>query len=170
MNYYTLRHVVLLLLLLAFCVVFPQSVRAAGEREMRIHLSGNLLPSAPPYVTVPMLEKLNLTEYMTYNPYDKKGHTYKGVLLKNLVKLYARPDTVKMKLTAIDEYTVEFSKSEWERWDIMLATQCDGKHLGVKESGPAKIVMPYATAKDINHVIYNLKWIWLVNNIRFMGK
>lgn len=73
-----------------------------------------------------------------------------------------------MRLRAIDDYKIDLTKEEWLRWDILLATQTDGLYMDIKEKGPARIVFPYDTAKDIDPLIYNPKWIWQVKSIEFI--
>lgn len=133
-----------------------------------IVLSGNLLKAAPKTVSVEDLENLPQTEFAVVDPYLKKRVVYKGVLLKDLVAAYAKPDTTKIRLRAIDEYRAEFIREEWVRFDIMLATRMNGKHMGIRENGPARIVLPYDTAKDIDKTLYKPKWIWQVNRIEFL--
>ena len=145
--------------------------RAKSNSQKRlpsIDLAGNLLETAPETVTVEDLENLPQTEYAVVDPYFKKRVVYKGVLLKDLVAAYTKPDTQKIRLRAIDEYRAEFVKGEWIRFDIMLATRMNGKHMGIRENGPARIVLPYDTAKGIDKTLYKPKWIWQVNRIEFL--
>lgn len=142
--------------------------RGAQERLPEIKLGGNLLQTAPKAVTVDDLENLPPTEYAVLDPYLKKRVVYRGVLLKNLVAKYARPGTKRIRLRAIDEYKAEFIKEEWVRFDIMLATRMNGNRMGIRENGPARIVLPYDTAKGINKTLYKPRWIWQVNRIEFL--
>jgi hypothetical protein len=145
----------------------PADSRAAEPATPSIALEGLLRPSTPRSITVAELEKLPLTEYTTFNPYDKRRVRYRGVLLRDLAAALALPAADRMVVTAIDAYRAEFTSSEWKRWDIMLATQVDRKHIGVKDSGPARIVFPYDTAPDIDRQLYNPKWVWLIKSLRF---
>jgi hypothetical protein len=118
-------------------------------------------------VVVADLEKLPLTEYTTYDPYEKRRVHYKGVLLRELVGRYADPGVQAVRLLAVDDYRITLTRPEWTRWDILLATQMDGRHLSRREKGPVKIVFPYDTAKDIDHKVYDPKWIWQITQIEF---
>lgn len=151
--------------------LFLTDAGAAGEkRALKIRLMGEAKSTAPGFVTVADLEKLTITEYSVVDPYKKKPVIYRGVLLRDIVGEYSKRGVNKVRLKAIDDYMVEFVRSEWMRWDIMLATRSDGKHMTIKESGPARIVMPFDTARDIDKVVYTPKWIWLVNRIEFIGE
>lgn len=137
------------------------------ERVAAVSLRGDISKATPAKVTVADLERLPLVTYTTFNPYQMQRITYTGILLRDLVRIYAEPSCNSVTLTARDDYQVTFQETEWQRWDILLATRADGKKMSLSESGPVKIVMPYDTAEDIDHDIYTPKWIWLVASIEF---
>lgn len=141
---------------------------AAQDRVWTIRVAGELRDAAPRSITIEDLEKLPLTEYSVFDPFKKKRFSFTGILLREIVREYGASGVDKIQLKAIDEYVVDFIQDDWTRWDIMLATRQDGKHIEIKQSGPARIVMPYDTAKDIDHDVYSPKWIWLVNKIEFI--
>ncbi len=139
----------------------------ALDRQAFVRLSGTLQATAPAKVMVADLEKLPLTTYATTNPFENERITYSGVLLKDLVAAYSSPACSTVILTARDDYQVAFHKAEWQRWDLMLATRADGKIMGISESGPVRIVMPFDTADDLDQGVYTPKWIWLIKSIEF---
>ncbi len=159
--------VVKLLSLLFLILVLLSGESFALNRVAVIHLDGAVKNLTPGKVTVAELEKLPQTTYVTFNPYEKKRFTYTGVLLKDLVTAYAAPDCVALTVTARDEYQVTFFREEWLRWDILLATRTDGKTMSIRDSGPAKIVMPYDTVQNVDFDEYTPKWIWLIKSIHF---
>ena len=90
------------------------------------------------------------------------------MLLRQLVDRYARPDTGAVRFRAVDDYRVEFQRSEWSRWDLLLATRMDGRRIGLREKGPARIVMPYDTVPELNPILFNPRWIWQINQVEFL--
>lgn len=139
----------------------------AGSRIPYISLSGAKLTHAKTMVTTQQISELKLTTFKTINPFDNNEYTYTGVLLKDLAKAYADETCNTITLTAKDGYKVTFTKNEWEKIDIMLAIKTNGEFMGLADSGPAKIVMPYSTAKIPNKSVYTPKWIWLISKIEF---
>jgi hypothetical protein len=157
------RLVALISALILITVATP--IRAfSAERPLRIRLLGATLPEVPKYVTVEDLEQLPGVQASIYDPYMKRTVLYSGVLLKDLVDRYASPRTARIRIRAIDEYKVEFSPDDWNNDHFILATRMAGKHIGIKESGPAKIVMQ---TKDPQNR-YVPKWIWMINRIEFL--
>jgi hypothetical protein len=161
--------ITMLLVLAIILTLLPMMITEAfaQDREWTIKLAGELRDGAPRSVAVEDLEKLPLTEFSVIDPFKEKRFSFTGVLLKELVREYGVPEVDKVQLKAVDEYVVDFTRDEWMRWNIMLATRQDGKHIEIKQSGPARIVMPYDSIKDIDHDVYNPKWIWLIKSIEF---
>jgi hypothetical protein len=152
-------------LLVVSAVVFSLDAKAA--RAPKIQLEGNLSADAPKAVTIEMVEKLPLTTLETYNPFLKRVNSYTGVLLSDLAKAYAAEGVDNIVLTAIDGYVTNFIKDEWDRYSVLLATQVGGKHIEIKDSGPAKIVLDYEKIEDGLRRTYSRKWVWLINSIEF---
>lgn len=139
----------------------------AGDFDVPIALKGNLVDGVPSSVTAEMLETLPMTEYTVMDPYALQQVVYRGVLVRDLVARYGRPDTAAIHLRAIDDFKAEITRDEWTRWDVLLATRKDGQLMSIDNSGPARIVFPYDTAPDIDHTVYADKWIWQINAISF---
>lgn len=155
-------YAVLLLILLCW----PAGAQAI-KRVPRISLLGTVNQAAPARVTVDDLEKLKTTSYVTFNPFEERENLYSGVLLEELASRFAVPECSAIKLTANDGYRVEFTKEEWQRWDILLATQVNGSYIDVSSAGPARIVMPYSSLGRDDRDIYTPKWIWMIKSIEF---
>jgi len=140
---------------------------ATGERIQKIKLYGAINEPAPFFITISDLEQLSLTEYPVFNPYRKKTITYKGVLMKELVKKFGQPGVTKIMIGAIDGYQSEFIIQEWQKWNILFAFKADGELMGPDRNGPLKVIMPYDTSPDMDRVLYEPKWIWAINKITF---
>ena len=163
----TLRHRFSNAICIALSLVLLGAAPAFARKAATIRLEGALAPGAPARVSVDELEQLEQAGYETFNPFVKATNRYAGVLLRTLVTSYGAPGVSRIVLTAIDDYQTEFTAEEWGAWDILLATRVDGERMGVKEQGPAKIVLPYDQQPELNQREYNRKWIWMIKSIRF---
>jgi hypothetical protein len=162
--------ITMLLVLAIILTLLPMMITeaVASERARTIRIMGEVREGAPRSVTIADLEAMPLTEYSAEEPYQKKRFSFTGVLLREFVKEYGAPGVEKVQLKAIDEYVVDFSRDEWMRWDIMLATRQDGKHITVKQSGPVRIVLPFDDFEEVDREVYTPRWIWLVKSIEFI--
>jgi hypothetical protein len=138
-----------------------------AERAIPIRLLGETKKDAPRTVIVEELEKLPQTEYSVMDPYSKKQTVYRGVLVRDFVKQYGGPRSGSLHFRALDDFKADLNSGEWNRWDILLATRTNGERMSIANNGPARIVFPYDTHKEINPTVYNDKWIWQIKQVTF---
>lgn len=147
--------------------IFTCGAQAQAARKVSIKLVGELASSAPASVGYEELDRLPLTTYVTYNPFLKEEQSYTGVLLSELVKAYGAPGVERVTVGAMDGYQVDFSRGEWERYEVMLAIRVWGEPIPVSDSGPFKVAIRYEKIEGDKRRPYNRKWIWLINELSF---
>ncbi|KPK10230.1 MAG: hypothetical protein AMJ56_08540 [Anaerolineae bacterium SG8_19] len=108
------------------------------------------------------LEKLKLVEYQVDDPWLKERVTYTGVLLSDLLEVAGAPDTVREVMAlALDGYAAPIPVTELESWPVLVATQSNGEHMTIENSGPTRIIFPYDLHSDVtaarNMSVWNLE-------------
>ena len=153
----------MLCLLLAYA-----SLSYAAEGERKIQLSGLILDPSFKSLSVKQLEShFELETATLFNPWDKKQATYRGVCLRDLLEKLATPQTETVVFKAIDGYEVEITRSDWEKYRIILVTQESGHYLPVAQKGPLRIIFPDYNPNN-KHYESNLHlWAWMINRIEF---
>jgi hypothetical protein len=115
---------------------------------------------------LPTLERLGLAEYTIEDPYRFEEVTYTGVLMEDFRDyLGVSEASEKFHIVALDDYEVDLSFADIERWPILLATRSDGEYMTVENSGPIRIIFPYGLY-DIDPVRYNDLWIWNIESMQ----
>jgi hypothetical protein len=109
-----------------------------------------------------MLEKLRLVEYDVDDPWLHEKVTYRGVLLSDLLEVAGAPDTVEeVVASALDGYAAPIPVGEIESWPVLVATQSNGAHMTIENSGPTRIIFPYERHSDVtsarNMSVWNLE-------------
>lgn len=147
-------------------VVFTSTVFAdAGDKKIK--LLGNTNDAAPQYITPKVLAKtFKSIKVDLYNPWEKREDKYEGVLLSELAKKYGK-NTNSLKLIALDDYTIEFLKDEYENERIMIAFKVNDEYISVRKKGPMRIVyLDYDPSKKrYENNLY--KWMWMIKKIEF---
>jgi hypothetical protein len=117
---------------------------------------------------MPTLERLGLIRYSVDDPWLKREIAYTGIRLSDLVRL-ARPKAgaTSMHFLALDDYQVDISIADAERWPIMVATKLDGARMAVANGGPTRIVFPYGQGAGLDELQYKDLWIWNIQRITF---
>lgn len=114
-----------------------------------------------------MLERLGTVEYTIADPWQ--GHenvTYQGVLLSRLLEFAEASDSATtVHMVALDDYAIDLSIEDINRWPILVATQKNGSYMSIENSGPSQIVFPYHAFPEIDEATYKVLTIW---NLRDM--
>ena len=108
------------------------------------------------------LEKLGLVSYEVNDPWLLEQVTYTGVLLSDLLKVVDASDSMtEVFASALDGYEIPIPVSEIEDWPVLIATQSNGSHMSIENSGPTRIIFPYDSHNDItdarNMSVWNLE-------------
>ena len=109
-----------------------------------------------------MLEEIGVVELETTTPFTKGKTTFKGVLARDLMRyIGARGNEV--EAAAIDLYKVRIPVEDFERFDVLIALEADGRKLRVRDHGPAWVVYPWAQHEELGREVYSRRSIWQLN-------
>ena len=110
------------------------------------------------------IEQMGLVQYTVRDPWLEREFEFTGVLMTDLLAAVgASPDATSIKITALDDYQVDISVADLQRWPIMLATQTGGAPMSIEDKGPTRIVFP--ADPDIDTIRYKDFWIWQIKTI-----
>ncbi len=109
------------------------------------------------------LEKFGLVQYDLNDPWLKRTVTYTGVLMSDFLKIVqVAPEAESVHFRALDDYQVDITLREIQKWPILLATRADGKYMPVAENGPTRIIFPFDQFPEIDQTIYRDLMIWQI--------
>lgn len=111
-----------------------------------------------------MLESIGMVEIETTTPFTEGSTVFRGVLARDLMRhLGARGKEV--EAAAIDLYKVRIPVEDFERFDVMIALEADGKKLRIRDHGPAWVIYPWAHHGELGKEVYSRRSIWQLNAI-----
>jgi hypothetical protein len=106
-----------------------------------------------------MLYELGLTEITTTTPWTDGPQVFSGVLARTVMeRLGAEGETV--MASALNDYTVEVPMSDFEGYDVLLATEMNGEEMKVSDKGPVWIVYPRDGNPDLQDRRLHDRWVW----------
>ncbi|HVZ01523.1 MAG TPA: molybdopterin-dependent oxidoreductase [Dongiaceae bacterium] len=114
--------------------------------------------------TVADLEKLPVTRITTKTPFLPGETVFEGVLLRDLLKA-AGLRAATLKMTALNDYTVEVPESDAEQYDVIVAYKLDGKYMRVRDKGPFWLVYPMDQHAELRNEATATKMIWQIKTI-----
>lgn len=97
-------------------------------------------------------------------PWYDGEHEFRGVVIGDLLKsLGANGESV--TVTALNDYSAEIPMTDFEQYDVILATRVDGQELSVRDKGPLFVIYPFEQDETLyNEVIFG-RSVWQVASL-----
>jgi hypothetical protein len=111
-----------------------------------------------------MLESIGMVELETTTPFTKGSTVFRGVLARDLLR-HLGATGEQIEAAAIDLYKVEIPVEDFERFDVLIALEADGKKLRVRDHGPAWIIYPWSHHEELGKEVCSRRSIWQMNAI-----
>lgn len=134
----------------------------------KVYLTGKINNTTPKYITPKQLDKLfSSLKFNTFNPWEKQKDYYEGIFLNEFIKKYGKKDVKEVKIKALDDYEITFSKELYENERILLSYKVNGKYISIREKGPMRIVFVDYDASKKKYELNLPKWLWMIRSIEF---
>ena len=156
------RRLFLSLLLSATTVVpaaMPGAVRAA---DAVLTVSGPGGASAT--FDMAALDGLPQTAVTTTTPWYDGARTFSGPLLRTVLQQAGVTGTT-LKITALNDYSVEIPAEDLDLYGVVLASRIDGKPLSVRDKGPLFVISPFDSRTDLKQEKFYSRAAWQVAKI-----
>jgi len=110
------------------------------------------------------IERLPLHEARLQHPEGPAG-VYSGVLLEDFLTAYALGDSARLRLIAVDNYSIFLKQAQRREKDYLLVTRFDGAPIPLSQRGPLMLVVPADEDAVLEgHEPFD-KWIWSLATI-----
>lgn len=113
------------------------------------------------------LAALPRREFATSTIWTEGVQSFSGVELRSLIDHLGVTGGT-LKITAVNDYSIQIPVSEVTAGGALLADLRDGKPMTVRDKGPLWLVYPYDSASEFrNEVVYS-RSVWQVDRIEVM--
>ncbi|WP_320545323.1 molybdopterin-binding oxidoreductase [Aeromonas veronii] len=99
------------------------------------------------------------TKFKTRTPWTKGEHTYSGVLLRDLAKIYDLKST-EIKAVALNDYWAAVPLEDGDKYLVLVADKQDGKDLTIRNKGPLWIIYPLTEHPELDKELYHSRMVW----------
>lgn len=138
---------------------FVSGMALAEDSFLKIRGEGCCGSKGEVVLTRADFEALPQTEVRTQTPWTKGVHVYRGVLLRDLAKVYGLKSR-EVKAVAINDYWAAVPLEDADKYPVLLAEKQDGKALTLRNKGPVWIIYPLSDHPELNKELYHSRMVW----------
>lgn len=106
------------------------------------------------------LEALEQAEIVTHNEFVDGEKTFNGPHVETVIAALDLEDAELARFYAIDDYSVEITLEEINKYHPILAMQMDGEELTKRDFGPIWVMYPLDEFEELQDAVYNSRLIW----------
>lgn len=111
-----------------------------------------------------MLEELDPAVLETTTVVTDGVRRFDGFYMRDLLKrVGAEGETV--TASALNDYVIDIPATDFERFDVVVATHMDGERLEPRDKGPLWIVYPRDDHAELQDLRYDYRWVWQLNHL-----
>lgn len=111
-----------------------------------------------------ILDALGNTTINTESPWTEGVVEYQGVLVRDILANVGATGT-SVGATALNDYTVTIPVSDFQDYDVILATRRDGEVLSVRDRGPVWIIYPWTDQPNLQNEVIFSRSIWQLKSL-----
>jgi hypothetical protein len=116
---------------------------------------------------MPALATLPQHSFTTRTPWFAQPRQFSGPLLRDVLAVAgAQGDT--LRLTALNDYSVDMPFDDPQRYDVLLARLLDGKPMAVRDKGPLFAIYPFDHAAGLHNVVFYSRSAWQLRTIEVL--
>ncbi|ETD01976.1 oxidoreductase [Rhodobacter capsulatus R121] len=148
----------------------PPSAQTAPAGQVMLTVTGRIAGSDGPGVArfdAAMLAALPRRSFATSTIWTEGVQSFSGVELRSLIDHLGVTGGT-LKITAVNDYSVQIPVSEVVAGGALLADLRDGKPMKVRDKGPLWLVYPYDSAPEFRNEIVYSRSVWQVDRIEVL--
>ena len=109
--------------------------------------------------------EIGKTEIETKIPTLGDGmHRASGILGRDLLK-YLGAQGKTLRFIGLDAYAMDIPIADFLDYDVVIATEIDGKPLSVRSKGPAWLIYPISSHPELDDPVYSQRGVWQIASI-----
>lgn len=116
-------------------------------------------------LTLAEIETLPLYVTTLATPFGESGQ-FIGVLLTDLLDHVDPGEAERVRLLALDDYTVVLTREQIQAEIPFLATRLHGEPLSLLDKGPFRLLFPTLAEQTVGGQLPTANWIWSLIEIR----
>jgi hypothetical protein len=110
------------------------------------------------------LASMPTVEVTVFEPFLKRDILFEGVLLSDVLGYAGVDPAADMRVTALDDYRVDFSLDQLAEDRVLVATRMDGQKIEIPDGGPTRFIFLDASSGLGTNTD---NWVWSLAEMAF---
>lgn len=111
-----------------------------------------------------MLKALPATRLETTTAVTDGVRSFDGFLMRDLLDHVGAQGSM-VTASALNDYAIDIAIDEFDRFDVLVAYEMDGKPLLPSDKGPLWIVYPRDQHAELQDIRYDYRWVWQLTGL-----
>jgi hypothetical protein len=111
-----------------------------------------------------LLASLPQHRIRTSTPWHQGEHLFAGPLLREVLQAVGAEGQT-LRMSALNDYRVDMPADEARRFDIIIASQLDGREMTVRDKGPLFVMYPFDRHPELRNSVNLSRCIWQLRRI-----
>ena len=112
-----------------------------------------------------MLYALGKSTVVTMTSWTDGDQIFEGVLARAVMERVGASGTTAIA-SALNDFVAPVPMAEIKKYDVLLATEMNGKQMTVSDKGPIWIVYPRNDHPELQDSKFNDRWVWQLKELR----
>ena len=137
------------------------------QEQVILEVTGAIVRSNRPGAAAfdrPMLEGLGPHNLATWTPWTEGLIEFHGVLARRLMAEVGAGGQ-EVLASALNDYSTVIPISDFESYDVLLATRREGAPLAVRDKGPVWVIYPWADHPELDDMVTRRKSVWQLSRL-----
>lgn len=136
-----------------------------GQPVLEVHGKiANANANGAAHFDIAMLRALPRARLETTTAVTDGVRRFDGVLMRDLLEFVGSTGAT-ITASALNDYVIEFNSDEFDRFDVLVAYEMDGKPLLPSDKGPLWIVYPRDQHPELQDIRYDYRWVWQLRRL-----
>jgi len=111
-----------------------------------------------------MLERLGVRSLRTWTPWTEGVNEFAGILARDLMSAVQAAGS-ELLATALNDFKAVIPVSDFQSYDVLLATSMNGAPLAVRDKGPIWVIYPWADHPELDDLLTRRKSVWQLRHL-----
>lgn len=111
-----------------------------------------------------MLKQIGMHELNTRSYSSGKRSIWRGVLMRDLLAYIGAKGT-EIEAIALDNYRMTIPREDFNKYDVILALENNGRPLSVRTRGPTRLIYPYDQHEELRNHNSGMRLVWQISRM-----